>query len=200
MLRRALRRVGLPSAYGAFSVAADDAAAAAVVDGRCFLNGFDISKKSSSDCVTDKSDKNDPVELISLQYLSSYRFVLDFRLRVDISKNANLFRVSSLMSRLVCKKSHARDNFFSWKNDFELFFCELRAISVRIDECPLFGLPNDRVPFRRHVVLCSLSLVDDGRETISFQNPNAAVHICQAHAGAFALRPLWLAIANGFLQ
>lgn len=104
MLRRPLRRGCLASAYDMF---------AAVVDGRCFLNGFDISKKSSSDCVTDKFDKNEPVELMSLQYLSSYRFVLDFRLRVDISKKANLLRVSSLISRFVCKKSQARDNFFS---------------------------------------------------------------------------------------
>lgn len=52
-----LRRACLCSALGVF---------AAVTDGRCFLYGFDISRKSSSDFVTDKSDKNDPVELISL--------------------------------------------------------------------------------------------------------------------------------------
>lgn len=116
MLRRALRRACFASAYELFT---------AFVDGRCFLNALDISRKSSSDCVTDKSDRNDPVELISLPYLSSvnrFDLDLDLRFRVDIFKNANLLRVSSLISRSVCRNSHALDSFFSCK-DNQLFIC-----------------------------------------------------------------------------
>lgn len=121
MLRLALRRACFASTYEMF---------AALVDGRCFLNGFDISRKSSSDCVTDKSDKNDPVELISLPYLSSKRFDFDFRLRCDILRNANLLRVSSLMSRSVCKNSHALDNFRSCLNNAPIYFRRLIRIKT----------------------------------------------------------------------
>lgn len=86
----------------------------AAADGRCFLNGFDdILRKSSSDWVTDKSDKNDPVELISLP-CSRKRFDFDFRLRVDVSRKANLLRVSSSMSRSPRKNSLTCASFLSY--------------------------------------------------------------------------------------
>lgn len=100
--RSALRRLFLASLIDPFSP---------VVDGRCFRNGFDMSRKSSSDCVTDRSDKNDPVELMSL--LGSANRVDRRLMRAVASKKASFPRVSSLMLRSHRKKSPNCDNFFS---------------------------------------------------------------------------------------
>lgn len=120
MLFLALRRFCFDSIYEIFDA----------VDGQCFLKGLVISRKSSSsNCVTDKSDKNEPVELISLQFRSSvYLFDRDLRLWDEIFKEANVSRTSVFSSRSVCKKSHTVESFSSCK---QIFTCSLGFIYLR---------------------------------------------------------------------
>lgn len=169
------------------------------VDGRCFLNGLDTSRRSSSLCVIDNSDRNEHVELISLQFRSSpKRFEFSFRLRNDAFKFDNVSRTFIFISWPVCKKSHTDVNFSSWKmctwNWFELvyrhkFISGFNTVHIPIDGVLYFRIPTIVV----HVAVLSR------KSPVLVCTHRILIAICRVHVANAAPRSWSPAIAYGFL-
>lgn len=188
---RALRRLWFASIYDTFAI---------FVDGRCFLNGLVTSRRSSSLCVIDNSDKNEHVELISFPFGSSpKRFEFSFRLRNDAFKFDNVSRTFMFISWPVCKKSHTVDNFSSWNT------CTLNGLEwvsryrINIKILLAFHLPIVDALYFRIPIIVVHAAISSRNWTVPVCIHRISIAFCRAHV-ANAVLPQWsLAIACGSL-